>query len=88
MYKNDYELFLKNSKSQSKFPIQANTLKVKMRYSDFYLELNQEVFEDLIQPWQDMSRRFLEDVPDSNAKRLLEQVPISFANELIATDKI
>ena len=47
----------------------------------------QEVFEELIQPWQDMSRKFLEDVPESNAKRLLEQVPISFANELIATDK-
>ena len=47
----------------------------------------QEVFEELIQPWQDMSRKFLEDVPESNAKRLLKQVPISFANELISTDK-
>jgi len=47
----------------------------------------QEVFEELIVPWQDMSRKFLQDVPESNAKKLLEQVPISFANELIATDK-
>lgn len=47
----------------------------------------QEIFEELIQPWQEMSKRFLTDVPESNSKRLLEQVPISFANELIANDK-
>ena len=47
----------------------------------------QEVFDDLIQPWQDMSKKFLEDVPESKAKRLLEQVPLSFANELITKDK-
>ena len=47
----------------------------------------QEVFDDLIQPWQDMSKKFLEDVPESNSKRLLEQVPLSFANELITKDK-
>ena len=47
----------------------------------------QEVFEELILPWQEMSRKFLQDVPESNAKKLLEQVPISFANKLIATDK-
>ena len=47
----------------------------------------QEVFNDLIQPWQDMSKKFLEDVPESNSKRLLEQVPLSFANELITKDK-
>ena len=47
----------------------------------------QEVFDDLIQPWQEMSKKFLEDVPESNSKRLLEQVPLSFANELITKDK-
>ena len=47
----------------------------------------QEVFDDLIQPWQDMSNKFLEEVPESKAKRLLEQVPLSFANELITKDK-
>ena len=47
----------------------------------------QEVFDDLIQPWQDMSKKFLEKVPESNSKRLLEQVPLSFANELITKDK-
>ena len=47
----------------------------------------QEVFDDLIQPWQDMSKKFLEDVPESNSKHLLEQVPLSFANELITKDK-
>ena len=47
----------------------------------------QEVFDDLVQPWQDMSKKFLEDVPESNSKRLLEQVPLSFANELITKDK-
>ena len=47
----------------------------------------QEIFDDLIQPWQDMSKKFLEDVPESNSKRLLEQVPLSFANELITKDK-
>ena len=47
----------------------------------------QEVFDDLIQPWRDMSKKFLEEVPESNSKRLLEQVPLSFANELITKDK-
>ena len=47
----------------------------------------QEVFDDLVQPWQDMSKKFLEEVPESNSKRLLEQVPLSFANELITKDK-
>ena len=47
----------------------------------------QEVVDDLIQPWQDMSNKFLEEVPESKAKRLLEQVPLSFANELITKDK-
>ena len=47
----------------------------------------QEIFDDLIQPWQNMSKKFLEDVPESNSKRLLEQVPLSFANELITKDK-
>jgi geranylgeranyl pyrophosphate synthase len=47
----------------------------------------QEVFESLIQPWQDMSMKFLEKVPESPTKELLKQVPISFANVLISTDK-
>ena len=47
----------------------------------------QAVFEDLVKPWQDMSRRFLAEVPQSNEKSLLEKVPVAFANELITTDK-
>ena len=47
----------------------------------------QGIFEELIAPWQEMSRKFLEEVPDSSTKILLEQVPISFANELIASDR-
>ena len=47
----------------------------------------QEVFEDLIGPWQEMARKYLEEVPDSPSKKLLEQVPVAFANELISTDK-
>jgi geranylgeranyl pyrophosphate synthase len=47
----------------------------------------QSVFEDLVKPWQDMSRRFLAEVPESNERNLLEKVPIAFANELITTDK-
>jgi geranylgeranyl pyrophosphate synthase len=47
----------------------------------------QDIFEELIAPWQEMSRKFLEEVPDSSTKILLEQVPISFANELIASDR-
>ena len=53
------------------------------------VEINhaQAVFEDLVKPWQDMSRRFLAEVPQSNEKSLLEKVPVAFANELITTDK-
>ena len=47
----------------------------------------QNIFEELISPWQEMSRKYLEEVPDSTNKLLLEQVPMSFANELIASDK-
>ena len=47
----------------------------------------QNIFEELISPWQEMSRKYLKDVPDSSTKLLLEQVPISFSNELIASDK-
>ena len=47
----------------------------------------QDIFEELIAPWQEMSRKFLEEVPESSTKILLEQVPISFANELIASDR-
>jgi len=45
------------------------------------------IFEELISPWQEMSRKHLENVPDSSIKSLLEQVPIAFSNELIASDK-
>jgi len=51
------------------------------------IEDAQNIFEELISPWQEMSRKFLNDVPDSSTKSLLEQVPISFSNELIASDK-
>ena len=47
----------------------------------------QNIFKELISPWQEMSRKYLKDVPDSSTKLLLEQVPISFSNELIASDK-
>jgi len=47
----------------------------------------QNIFEELISPWQEMSRKYLEEIPDSSNKLLLEQVPMSFANELIASDK-
>ena len=47
----------------------------------------QNIFEELVSPWQEMSRKYLKDVPDSSTKLLLEQVPLSFSNELIASDK-
>ena len=47
----------------------------------------QNIFEELVSPWQEMSRKYLKDIPDSSTKLLLEQVPISFSNELIASDK-
>ena len=47
----------------------------------------QNIFEELISPWQEMSRKHLESIPDTSMKSLLEQVPISFSNELIASDK-
>ena len=46
----------------------------------------QAVFEELVKPWQDMSKRFLTKVPESKYKILLEKVPIAFANELITAD--
>ena len=51
------------------------------------VEHAQKVFEDLIKPWQDMALKFIEDVPDNMEKRLLQQVPVAFANELISADK-
>ena len=36
----------------------------------------QAVFEDLVKPWQDMSRRFLAEVPQSNEKSLLEKLSL------------
>ena len=46
----------------------------------------QTIFEELVKPWQQMARKFLTEIPDSNAKLLLEQVPLSFANELLIND--
>ena len=51
------------------------------------IEDAQNIFEELISPWQEMSRKYLKDGPDSSTKLLLAQVPISFSNELIASDK-
>jgi len=51
------------------------------------IEDAQNIFEKLISPWQEMSIKYLEDVPESQNKLLLEQVPMSFSNELIASDK-
>ena len=68
----------------NEFIYNGNTEKL---ISNVEIKHAQEVFDDLIQPWQDMSKKFLEDVPESNSKRLLEQVPLSFANELITKDK-
>ena len=48
----------------------------------------QKIFEELISPWQEMSRKYLDEVPDSATKLLLEQVPLAFANELITSDRI
>jgi len=48
----------------------------------------QKVFEELISPWQEMSRRYSDKAPDSSTRLLLEQVPLAFANELITSDKI
>ncbi len=61
----------------------ANNIIIKVKMEDA-----QNIFEELISPWQEMSRKYLEDVPDSSTKILLEQVPMSFANELIASDRI
>ena len=47
----------------------------------------QNIFEELVSPWQEMSRKYLKDVPNSSTKLLLEQVPLAFSNELIASDK-
>ena len=68
----------------NEFIYNGNTEKL---ISNVEIKHAQEVFDDLIQPWQEMSKKFLEDVPESNSKRLLEQVPLSFANELITKDK-
>ena len=46
----------------------------------------QAIFEELVKPWQEMSQRFLTEVPESKYKILLEKVPLAFANELITTD--
>ena len=73
-YKEAIDIFIRTGK--------ADKIIEKVKIEDA-----QNVFEELISPWQEMSRKYLEDVPDSQNKVLLEQVPMSFANELIASDK-
>jgi geranylgeranyl pyrophosphate synthase len=46
----------------------------------------QTIFEELVKPWQDMSQRFLTEVPESKYRILLQKVPLAFANELISAD--
>ncbi len=46
----------------------------------------QTIFEELVKPWQEMSQRFLTEVPESKYRILLQKVPLAFANELISTD--
>ncbi len=73
-YKEAIDIFVKTGK--------ANKIMEHVKITDA-----QNIFEELISPWQEMSRKYLEEVPDSSHKLLLEQVPMSFANELIASDK-
>ena len=73
-YKEAIDIFVKTGK--------ADKIIEQVKISDA-----QNIFDELISPWQEMSRKYLEEVPDSSHKLLLEQVPISFSNELIASDK-
>jgi geranylgeranyl pyrophosphate synthase len=73
-YKEAIDIFIKTGK--------ADKIIEQVKISDA-----QNIFDELISPWQEMSRKYLEEVPDSSHKLLLEQVPMSFSNELIARDK-
>ena len=48
----------------------------------------QKVYEELVTPWMQVARKSLSEVPESNYKTLLEEVPLSFSNQLISKDKI
>jgi|TARA_B100001113_G_scaffold353379_1_gene357464 geranylgeranyl pyrophosphate synthase len=47
----------------------------------------QGVYEELVLPWVQVARKSLTEVPDSRYKTLLEEVPVSFSNHLISSDK-
>ncbi len=51
------------------------------------LDEAQAIYEELVLPWVSVAHQSLADVPDSNYKSLLEEVPLSFSNYLISTDK-
>ena len=48
----------------------------------------QKVYEELVTPWMQVARKSLSEIPESDYKTLLEEVPLSFANQLISKDKI
>ena len=48
----------------------------------------QQIYEELVTPWMQVARKSLSEVPESNYKTLLEEVPLSFSNQLISKDKI
>ena len=48
----------------------------------------QKVYEELVTPWMQVARKSVSEIPDSDYKTLLEEVPLSFANQLISKDKI
>ena len=48
----------------------------------------QQVYEELVTPWMQVARKSLSEVPESDYKTLLEEVPLSFSNQLISKDKI
>ncbi|MEC7698061.1 MAG: polyprenyl synthetase family protein, partial [Candidatus Thermoplasmatota archaeon] len=48
----------------------------------------QKVYEELVTPWMQVARKSISEIPDSDYKTLLEEVPLSFANQLISKDKI
>ena len=48
----------------------------------------QNIYEELVTPWMQVARKSLDEVPESNYKTLLEEVPMSFSNQLISKDKL
>ena len=48
----------------------------------------QKIYEELVTPWMQVARKSVSEIPDSDYKTLLEEVPLSFANQLISKDKI